>query len=71
MFQRTLPVSADLNTHSEISSTKHLNNIDVRDQVVTQSKTPAVSVSKKLNPHCLVLVGSKGGFERDLTTKLK
>ena len=30
------------------------------------SKAPAVSLSKKLYPHCLLLVGSRNGFERDL-----
>ena len=30
------------------------------------SKAPAVSLSKKLYSHCLVLVGSRNGFERDL-----
>ena len=28
-------------------------------------------MSKKLNPHCLVLVGSMIGFERDFTIKLR
>ena len=30
------------------------------------SKAPAVSLSKKLYSHCLVLVGSRNGFKRDL-----
>ena len=30
------------------------------------SKAPVHSLSKKLNSNCLVLVGSKNGFERDL-----
>ena len=30
------------------------------------SKAPLVSLSKKLYSHCLVLVGSRNGFERDL-----
>ena len=29
------------------------------------SLSPIVSKSKKLYPHCLVLVGSRNGFERD------
>jgi len=31
------------------------------------SKTPVVSLSKKLYPYCLVLVGTRKGFERDFT----
>ena len=34
------------------------------------SKTPVVSLSKKLYPCCLVLVGSRNGFERDFTIEL-
>ena len=30
------------------------------------SKAPVVSLSKKLYSNCLVLVGSRNGFERDL-----
>ena len=30
-----------------------------------------VSLSKKLHPYCLVLVGSRNGFERDITIELK
>ena len=30
-----------------------------------------VSLSKKLYPNCLVLVGSMNGFERDFTIELK
>jgi len=35
------------------------------------SKAPVVSLSKKLNPYCLVLVGSRNGFERDFTIELE
>ena len=35
------------------------------------SKAPVVSLSKKLYPYCLVLVGSRNGFERDFTIELK
>ena len=34
-------------------------------------KAPVVSLSKKLYPYCLVLVGSRSGIERDFTIKLK
>ena len=34
-------------------------------------KSPIVSLRKKLNTHCLVLVGSRNGFLRDFTIKLK
>ena len=34
-------------------------------------KGPVVSLSKKLYPYCLVLVGSRNGFERDFTIKVK
>ena len=34
-------------------------------------KGPCVSLSKKLYPYCLVLVGSGNGFERDFTIELK
>ena len=34
-------------------------------------KDPCVSLSKKLYPYCLVLVGSGNGFERDFTIELK
>jgi len=30
-----------------------------------------VSLSKKLYPYCLVLVGSRNGLERDFTIELK
>ena len=35
------------------------------------SKAPVVSLSKKLYPYCLVLVGSRNRFERGFTIKLK
>ena len=34
-------------------------------------KAPVVSLSKKLYPYCLVLGGSRNGFERDFTIELK
>jgi len=34
-------------------------------------KAPAVSLSKKLYPLCLVLVGSKKGLKRDFTIQTK
>ena len=42
-----------------------------RSWVRAPSKTPVVSLSKKLYPYCLVLVGSRTGFERDVTIELK
>ena len=39
--------------------------------VRSSSKAPVVSLSKKLYPYCLVLVGSRTGFERDFTIELK
>ena len=33
------------------------------------SKAPVVSLSKKLYPHCLVLVGSRNGFKREWSSK--
>jgi len=38
---------------------------------ITYIKAPVVSLSKKLYSCCLVLVGSRNGFERDFTIKLK
>ena len=35
------------------------------------SKAPVVSLSKKLYPCCLVLVGSRNGFERDNHNRTK
>ena len=35
------------------------------------SKAPVVSLSKKLYSYCLVLVGSRNGFEHDFTIELK
>ena len=34
-------------------------------------KAPVVSLSKKLNPNCIVLVSSRNGFEGDFTIELK
>jgi len=33
-------------------------------------KVPVVSLSKKLYHYCLVLVGSRNGFEREFTLEL-
>jgi len=35
------------------------------------SKAPVVSLSKKLYPYCLVLVGSRNRVELDFTIELK
>jgi len=35
------------------------------------SKAPIVSLTKKFYPYSLVLAGSRNGFERDFTIKLK
>ena len=40
-------------------------------EVVGSSLIPLVSLSKKLYPYCLVLVGSRSGFEHDFIIKLK
>ena len=42
-----------------------------RSWVRAQTKVPVVSLTKKLYPYCLVLVGSRNGLERDFTIKLK
>ena len=34
-------------------------------------EAPVVSLSKKLYPYYLVLIGSRNGFERDTTIELK
>ena len=34
-------------------------------------RPPVVSLRKKLYPCCIVLVGSRNGFERDFTIKLR
>ena len=34
-------------------------------------KPPVISLSKKLYPYCLVLVGSTNGFERDFTIEVE
>jgi len=39
--------------------------------IIATSKTPVVFLSKKLYPYCLVLVGSRKGFELEFTIKLK
>jgi len=38
--------------------------------VLALSKVQVVSMSKKLYPYCLGLVGSRNGFERDFTVEL-
>jgi len=35
------------------------------------SKALIVSLSKKLDPYCLILVGSRNGYEREFTLELK
>ena len=40
--------------------------IPVSREFEPPSKAPVVSLSKKLYSHCLVLVGSRNGLERDL-----
>ena len=42
-----------------------------RSWVQTLGKAPGVSLSKKRYPCCLVLVGSRNGFERDFTIQLE
>ena len=42
-----------------------------RSWVQALSKAPVVSLSKKLYPYCLVLVGSRNGFKREFTIELK
>ena len=42
-----------------------------RSCVRTPSKAPVVSLSKKLYPYCLVLVGSRNAYEQDFTIELK
>ena len=47
------------------------DEVDVKVVGSSPIKVPVVSLSKKLDPYCLVLVGSRNGFERDITIKLK
>ena len=42
----------------------------VESWVRAPSKAPIVSLSKKLYPYCLVMVGSRNGFERDVIIEL-
>ena len=44
---------------------------DVLISYPARSKAPVVSLSKKLYPYCLVLIGSRNGFEPDFTIELK
>ena len=46
-------------------------NLSVAGYKQTPPKAHIVSLSKKLYPHCLALVGSRNGFELDFTVKLK
>ena len=46
-----------------------ISNVDVMGS--RPSKALAVSLIRKLYPYCLVLVGSRNGFERDFTIELK
>jgi len=48
-----------------------LSNLIEYGLVYLTSKAPGVSLSKKLNIHCLVLFGSRDRFECDFTIKLK
>ena len=49
-----------------------IQSIDIQHiDVQAPSKSAVVSLSKKLYPCCLVLVGSRNGFERDFTIELK
>ena len=66
------------NAHTDLSSLiqllviskMHVWLVMCRLLVRAPSKAPVVSLSKKLYPDCLVLVGSRKGFERDFTIKL-
>ena len=44
--------------------------ISVSREFEPHQKAPVVSLSKTLCSHCLVLVGSRNGFERDLHKKI-
>ena len=47
-------------------------NVEVVDSgPIEAPHPPIVSLSKKRYPHCLVLVGSRNGFERDFTIEFK
>jgi len=46
-----------------------MSNVEVMGS--RPSKALAVSLIRKLYPYCLVLVGSRNGFERDFTIELK
>jgi len=50
---------------------KHVWLVSCQSWVRTPPKALVVSLSKKLYPPCLVLVGSRNGCERDFTTELK
>ena len=46
--------------------------LEERDHlIVHRQKASVVSLSKKLYPYCLVLVGSRNGIERDVKIELK
>jgi len=59
--------------HREVERiVKHLKYVDSQLIIVClQLKALIASLVKKLYPHCFVLVGSRNGFERDFTIKLK
>jgi len=49
---------------------EHLTlNVEVMGS--SSTKGPRCFLEKKLYPYCLVLVGSRNGFKRDITIKLK
>ena len=72
-----------LNTRAIIKHIENINSIVLElkgrrgpvectsDSFEHPSKVPVVSLSKKLYPYYLVLVGSSNGCERDITIKLK
>ena len=48
-----------------------LSFIGQRIRTIPPSKVPIISFIKNSYPHCLVLVRSRNGFERDFTMELK
>ena len=49
----------------------HVWLVMLRSWIRAPSKAPVVSLINTLYPYCLVLVGSKNRFERDITIELK
>jgi len=45
--------------------------LDRESEPFRHQKFPVISFIKNSYPHCLVLVGSRNGFERDFTIELK